>query len=100
VQSKADIWARLAAKDICLCLDTLYRITSARDVTIVEKFPEDDESVEEPEYLAQWESESDTDDDSIQMNYISHTKKHTEQVHRNWASFRIPQQHLVPYISI
>jgi hypothetical protein len=61
-------------------IPSVHRITTARDVAIVEKFP-DDESVEEPEYLAQWESESEADDDSTQISvkHKSHTKKHTEQ---------------------
>jgi hypothetical protein len=44
---------------------------TARDVTIIEKFPDEDKQVEEPEYLAQWESDS--EDDSIQVKHKRRT---------------------------
>jgi hypothetical protein len=52
---------------------SIRRITTARDVTIVEKFMDKEDLSEEPEY-AQWESDDDADDDLIQIKRRCRTR--------------------------
>ena len=42
-----------------------HQISTARDVTIVETLGDEKEPLEEPEYVAQWESDDDSDNDSV-----------------------------------
>src|SRR5947209_12911222 len=50
-----------------------HQISTARDVTIVETFGDEKESLEEPEYIAQWESDDDSNDDLIKVK-VKHSQ--------------------------
>src|SRR5580700_2974952 len=76
---------------VYIWIPSTHRLTTARDVTIVEKFEgqeQEEEQVEEPEYIAQWESDS--DDDSNQ------TKRRPKAKESNNKATKVTIQDIEP----